>query len=77
MNKNQLKGTKEYQDCISIIRGYSKGFRFTIPYGRMTKEQKGAMYVITNDCISNGIIESVSIGLDISGDIVEETYIRL
>ena len=43
----------------------------------MTQEQKNAMDIITNDSINEKLIESVSIDLSLSGEITEETFVRL
>lgn len=77
MNKNEFKESKEYKDAVKKIKGYSKGFNFTIPYYKMTQEQKNAMHIITSDCVKEKIIDSMSFGLNLAGEITEETFIRL
>lgn len=44
---------------------------------KMSKAQKNGIDIITRHCINSGIIQSISVGLDISGHVTEETYIRL
>ena len=68
---------EEFRELVEKIKGYSKGFRFTIPYYKMTTGQKHAIHVVTNDCIKEKIIESVSIGVSLEGKITEETFVKL
>lgn len=77
MNRIEFKESKEYKDAVEKIKSYSKRFKFTLPYYKMTKGQKNAMHIITDDCIKKKIIDSVSFGLDLTGNITEETFIRL
>ena len=37
MNRKEFKESKEYEDAVKKINGYSKGFNFTIPYYKMTQ----------------------------------------
>ena len=77
MNRVEFRESKEYKDAVERIKSYSKGFNFTLPYYKMTKGQKNAMHIIVDDCIKEKIIDSVSFGLDLTGNITEETFIRL
>lgn len=77
MTEKQFRNSQEYENSIKKIRNYPKGFKFTLPYYKMTQGQKNAMDIITNDCIKEKIIESVSIDLSLSGEITEETFVRL
>lgn len=77
MNRMEFKKSNEYKEMIEKIKSYSKGFRFNIPYYKMTTGQKNAMYIVTNDCIKEKIIESVSFDLDLSGNVTEEMFVRL
>lgn len=77
MNRMEFKESNEYKEMIEKINGYSKGFKFTIPYGKMTTGQKNAMHIVTNDCVKEKIIESISIGLDLTGNVTEEMFVRL
>lgn len=76
-NRIEFKESKEYKDAVEKIKSYPKRFKFTLPYYKMTKGQKNAMHIITDDCIKKKIIDSVSFGLDLTGNITEETFIRL
>lgn len=77
MKRKEFKESKEYEDAVKKINGYSKGFNFTIPYYKMTQGQKNAMHIITSDCVKGKIIDSVSFGLNLAGEITEETFVRL
>ena len=77
MIAKEFRNSQEYENLIKKIKNYPKGFKFTLPYYKMTQGQKNAMDIITNDSIKEKLIESVSIGLSLSGEIVEETFVRL
>ena len=77
MNRMEFKKSNEYKEMIEKIKGYSKGFKFNIPYYKMTTGQKNAMYIVIDNCIKEKIIEIVSIGLDLSGNVTEEMFVRL
>ena len=77
MTKQEMRKTKDYEDAVNKIRGYSKGFEFTLNYSEIPKPQGNALKVITWDCIKAGIIECISIGLTLQGELVEETFRRL
>lgn len=62
MNRIEFKESKEYKDAVEKIKSYPKRFKFTLPYYKMTKGQKNAMHIITDDCIKKKIIDSVSFG---------------
>lgn len=77
MTEKQFRNSQEYENSIKKIRNYPKGFKFTLPYYKMTQGQKNGIGIIANDCIKEKIIESVSFGLSLSGEITEETFVRL
>ena len=77
MTKQELRKTKDYKEAVEKIKTYRKGFEFTLNYASIPKAKGNALKIITKDCIDAGIIESISIGLDIEGNFVEETYRRL
>lgn len=77
MTKREFRESKEYAEMKEKIKGYSTGFTFTLPYHKMTQAQKNAMDIVTSDCMKEGIIDSVSIGLDIHGNQTEETFKRI
>lgn len=77
MTKQELRETKDYKEAVEKIKAYRKGFEFTLNYASIPKAKGKALKIITKDCIDAGIIESISIGLDIEGNFVDETYRRL
>lgn len=77
MTEKELRNSQEYKDLVEKIKGYSKGFKFTLPYYKMTQGQKNAIHIIINDCIKERIIDSIAIGLQLDGTMTEETFIRL
>lgn len=77
MTKAELRKTKEYADAMEKIKNYRKGFTFTLNYAEIPRPQGNALKIITQDCIDNGILESISFGLNIHGECVEEEYRRL
>ena len=77
MTAQEMRKTKDYEDAVNKIKGYSKGFEFTLDYSKIPKEKKNALKILTDDCIQAGIIESISIGLTLHGEPVDETFRRL
>lgn len=77
MTEKELRNSQEYKDLVEKIKGYSKGFEFTLPYYKITEGQKNAIHIIINDCIKERIIDSIAIGLQLDGTMTEETFIRL
>ena len=61
MTITELRQHEEYALCMKKIRGYSKGFRFTIPYNRMTVGQANAMKIVMEDAVTEGLVESVGV----------------
>lgn len=77
MTESEFKKSEEYRDAIEKIKKYSIGFVFTLKYGEIPKKKGNALKIVTRDCIDMGILESISIGLDIQGNFVEEQYRRI
>lgn len=80
MTKQEFRQTEEYKKAVEKVKGYNKGFEFTIPLYKMTEGQRNAMFIIMQDCQKEGLIESISIGYgftDSGFDMTEETYKRL
>ena len=77
MTVQEMRKTNDYKEAVNKIKGYSKGFEFTLDYSNIPKAKGNALKIITNDCIKAGIIESISIGLTLQGEPVDETFRRL
>ena len=77
MTKAEFLKSKEYTECMEKIKNYPKGFTFSLKYGQIPKAKGNALRIITEDCIKQGILETVSFGLNIHGECVEEEYKRL
>ncbi|MGG6555573.1 UNVERIFIED_CONTAM: hypothetical protein MUK63_06785 [Blautia caecimuris] len=77
MTKKEFRNSQEYKELVEKIKGYSKGFEFTLPYYKMTQGQKNAIQIVVDDCIKKRILDTISIGLRLDGTITEETFIRL
>lgn len=77
MTKEELRKDPEYIKSKEKIVGYKKGFKFKIPFYKMSIGQKNAMNILLNDCIDEQLIDSISFDLDLQGNITEEEYIRL
>lgn len=76
MTKEEFRNHKEYETAVNKIKNYSQGFKVSIPYRDMTKAQQNAMDIVIKDCEDAGLIECVSIDLDLGLNITEKTIIR-
>ena len=76
MTVSEFRKSAEYAKCKKRIENYSKGFRFTLSINKIPAAKMRALRVLTDDCIKEGILESVSFGLDIHGNLVDETFER-
>lgn len=77
MTIQELRQSKDYVEAMSKIKKYSKGFTFKLNYSQIPKGKANALRIIMQDCIENGIVESVSFGLALSGERTDETFKRL
>lgn len=64
MNRMEFKESNEYKEMIEKIKSYSKGFRFNIPYYKMTTGQKNAMYIVIDGNEYSCLILPVSVGFN-------------
>lgn len=77
MTREQLRKTTDYTEAMNKIRKYSKGFQFTLYYSEIPKAKANALKILMNDCIKCGLVESISIGVTIQGNIADETFRKL
>ena len=77
MTIQELRQSKDYADAINKIKKYPKDFTFKLNYSQIPKEEVIALWIIMRDCIENGIVESISIGVALSGEQTDETFKRL
>ena len=77
MTVPELRETDGYKKAFDKIKGYPKGFKFTLDYTKIPKAKGNALKIITRDCLKEKIIESVAIGLSLEGEQTEETFRRL
>lgn len=77
MTRKEFLESKEYKDMMNKIKGYSKGFTFTIPFYKMTQGQKKGMNIVLDNACKEGLIESLSISLSLECNVTEEEYRRL
>lgn len=77
MNRQQARETEDYKQAYKKIESYPKGFTFTINFSDIPKPKANALHLLLTDATLNGILESKSFGLDLEGNIVEETFIKL
>lgn len=77
MTREQLRKTTDYAEAMDKVRKYSKDFQFTLYYSEIPKAKANALKILMNDCIKCRLIESISIGVSLQGDIADETFRRL
>lgn len=77
MTVQELRKTKDYAEAINKVKKYPKGFTFNLNYSEIPKGKANALRILMQDCINDGIVESVSIGLALTGEQTEETFKRL
>jgi len=62
---------------MNKIRGYRKGFEFTVNYAAIPRPQANALKIVMADAIEMGLVESIAIGLALDGTQTDETYRKL
>lgn len=76
MTKAEFLQSKEYADMVEKIKGYKKGFVFTLYYGNIPKAKANALEIVTSNCIKDGILEVTRLGYTLQGELVEKEYRR-
>lgn len=77
MKLSEARNTKDWKDVVEKIKRYPKGFEFTIIYEGIPKAKANCLKYIFADCIKNDLLESLQFGLDLEGNITDETFKRL
>ena len=77
MTRQEFRESEEYKKCKEKIEGYTPGFTFTLNYKNIPKGKIKALEIVTSDCIREGILESIQIGLALDGSFTNETFKRI
>ena len=77
MIRQEFRESEEYKKCMEKIKGYNPGFTFTLNYKNIPKGKVKALEIVTSDCIKEGILDSVRIGVALDGSLVDETFKRI
>ena len=77
MTKEELRNHEEYRVCMNKIKAYKPGFEFTINFSSIPKAKANALKIILKDAIDAGLLESIALGVSITGEFVDETYRRI
>ena len=77
MTITELRNSDGYKEAYNKIKNYSKGFRFTVYYNQMPKAKANAMKILLADCCKENLIQSVAIGLALSMEQTDETFVRV
>ena len=77
MTIQELRESNDYKQAVEKIRNYRKGFTFTINVSNIPQAKANALAIVLHDCCKAGLLKSTSIGLDIHGERVEETFKRI
>lgn len=73
----EYRKSKEYEVAKEKIRNYRKGFIFTLKYGGMPEGKAKALQILTADCVKEGLLIGITVGLSLEGDVVEERFKRV
>ena len=77
MTRVELRNELGYIDAHKKIEKYPKGFEFTVYYSEIPAPKRRAMLYLLDDCENEGLIESISIGIALTGERTEETFVRV
>ena len=76
MTTAELREHPEYKSSMDKIKSYRPGFKFTMNYAQIPVAKANALKIILNDACEYGYLESVSMGVDLSGNLCDETFRR-
>ena len=77
MNKTELKNHPGYMDAYNKVKNYPKGFKFTIKYNEIPTAKANAMRILIRQCCDEKLIDSIAIGVALTGEQADETFVRL
>lgn len=77
MTKTELRNHSEYEKCMTKIRSYPNGFVFAINFSTIPTAKANALKIVLHDACDMGLLESIAIGLSITGEFVQETFKRV
>ena len=77
MTIQELRNHEEYAICFKKIEGYKKGFEFTLHYSQIPTPKANALKIVMQDAIDQGLIESISTGWSLEGQLTEETFRKI
>lgn len=77
MTREEARQHDGYKEAYAKIESYRKGFEFTINFSVIPKAKANGLRLILKDAVNNGLLESIAFGLDINGNIKEETFKRI
>lgn len=77
MNAMQFRKSSQYEEAVNKIKSYPKGFKFTMYYNEIPKAKVNALKIVLNDCCDAKLLSKEAIGINLDGDVADETFIRL
>lgn len=73
----EFRETKDYEQAMKKVQGYSQGFKFTLNYSSIPIGKANALKILMEDCINYNLIESISIELALDGTQTAETFQKI
>ena len=77
MTREELKKHPDYIDAYNKVKNYPKGFKFTIKYNEIPTAKANALKILLRECCDEKLLESISIGVTLTGERADETFVRL
>ena len=76
MTKTELRANPHYIEAMEKIKNYRPGFEFNINFVPIPRAKANGLKLILKDACDLGYLESIQIGLDLGGNITDETFKR-
>lgn len=73
----KLREDPGYIQAYSKIKSYRKGFEFRIQYENIPQAKATALQIVLRDCVQQGLIKFIGLGLNLDLTITEETFVRV